>query len=46
MPGIEEELHKEEEIEKELMPHPLAYLHHYIIGGLIGIITFFLIAIP
>jgi len=46
MPGIDEELHDKEEIEKELLPHPFAYIHHYIIGGVIGIITFFLIAIP
>jgi uncharacterized membrane protein YdbT with pleckstrin-like domain len=46
MSGISEELHQREKIEKEFSPHPLAYLGHYIFGGLLCLLTITLIAIP
>jgi len=46
MSGISEEMHQGEKIEKEILPHPLAYLGHYILGGFLGLFTIFLLAIP
>ena len=43
---IQEDLHKGEKIEKEAMPDVWAYLSHWIGGGIICLLTIFLLAIP
>ena len=43
---MQEDLHKGEKIEKQTMPDVWAYLPHWIGGGIVCILTIFILAIP
>ena len=44
--SISEDLHKGEKVEKQAVPDVWAYFPHWVIGGFLGLITIFILAVP